>query len=154
MYEQRDPGETKTEKGSIQHQMWITWKKYRNTVQAATDQVRKAKAQIELNLAKDNKGDKGFCKYGSNKRKSRENVGPLLKKIEALVTQDSEKAKVLNTFLASVFTTKSGFQESQVAETRRKSWSEEDVPLVEEDWVREYLSKLDVPWALMECTHE
>jgi len=42
------------------------------------NQIRKAKALIELNLARDIKGNKKtFCRYVSDKRKTRENVGPL-----------------------------------------------------------------------------
>ncbi|KAK4807014.1 LOW QUALITY PROTEIN: hypothetical protein QYF61_000343 [Mycteria americana] len=40
---------------------------------------------------------------------------------------------------------KTSLQESQAPEARGKVWSKEDVPLVEEDLVREYLSKPDVP---------
>ncbi|KAK4807097.1 hypothetical protein QYF61_018438 [Mycteria americana] len=87
------------------------------------DEVRKAKSQMELNLARDVKGNKkGFYKYIGDKRKARENVGPLLNEAGDLVTQDMEKAE----------------------ETWGKVWSKEDVPLVEEDQVREYLSKLDI----------
>ena len=42
------------------------------------------------------------------------------------------------------FTSKTCLQESQVSESRRKGWSEKDVPLVEEDQVREHLSKQDI----------
>ncbi|KAK4825453.1 hypothetical protein QYF61_027608 [Mycteria americana] len=62
--------------------------------QEVRDAVRKAKAQ--LNLARDVKGDKkGFCKYLSGKRKTRKNVGSLLNGAGDLVTQDMEKAEVL-----------------------------------------------------------
>lgn len=57
------------------------------------------------------------------------------------VTQDM--AEVLKTFFAIVFTIKSSLQESQVPETSRIIWSKEDIPLVEEDQVKVYLSKLD-----------
>ena len=50
----------------------------------------------------------------------RENVGPLLNGAGALVTQDMEKAEVLNAAFASVFTGKTGLQESQAPETRGK----------------------------------
>ncbi|KAK4807033.1 hypothetical protein QYF61_000362 [Mycteria americana] len=109
------------------------------------DNVRTAKAYLELNLARDIKDNKkGFCKYISGKRKTGENVGPLLNEIGDLVTQDMEKAEVLNAAFASVFTSKTSLQESQAPEARGKVWSKEDVPLVEEDLVREYLSKPDV----------
>ena len=36
----------------------VAWEEYRETVRAAREQVRKAKALIELNLARDIKGNK------------------------------------------------------------------------------------------------
>jgi len=51
---------------------------------------------------------------------------------------------VLKDFFASVFTSKTSLQEWQVPETSRIIWSKEDVPFVEEDQVKEYLSKLDI----------
>lgn len=46
----------------------MTWKENRNIVQASSDEVRKAKAQIELNLARDVKDNrKGFYKYTDDK---------------------------------------------------------------------------------------
>ena len=66
------------------HEMWkkdlSTWEEYRNVVRACRDAMRKAKALLELNLAKevyDNKKE-FFLKYVNSKRKTRENVGPLL----------------------------------------------------------------------------
>ena len=56
------------------------------------DQVRVAKTQSELHLSryiKDNK--KGSYKYIGDKRKTRENVGPLLMKTGELVAQDMGK---------------------------------------------------------------
>lgn len=41
----------------------LTWEEYRHPVQAHRDEVRKAKAQVELNLVRGVKGNKkGFCK--------------------------------------------------------------------------------------------
>lgn len=45
--------------------------------------------------------NKGFYKYIGDKRKMRENVSLLLKKTRDQVTEDIEKAEVLNAFFAS-----------------------------------------------------
>jgi len=47
--------------------------------------------------------------------------------------------------------------EVQAPETRKTIERKENLPLVEDDKVREYLSKLDIwksTWALMGCTHK
>ncbi|KAK4827438.1 hypothetical protein QYF61_017995 [Mycteria americana] len=87
---------------------------------------------------------KGFYKYLGDKRKARENVGPLLNETGHLVTQGMEKAEVLNVFFIPVFSSKTGLQESQASETRGKGWSKEDVLLVEKVQFRKYVSKLDI----------
>lgn len=58
--------------------------------------LRKAKAHLQLNLEreiKDNK--KSFFKYINSKRKSKENVVSLLNELGALMTEDTEKASLL-----------------------------------------------------------
>ena len=85
-------------------QEWVTWEDYKEVVQAARDQVRKAKTQIELKLARDVKGSKKkLHRYISDKRKVREDVSPLQKETGALVTRNTKKAETLNDFFASVF---------------------------------------------------
>ena len=59
------------------------------------------------------------------------------------MTEGTEKAKLLNAFFASLFTVKAGPQASQSLEPREKAWKKEDLPLVEEDQVRDHLSELD-----------
>ncbi|GAB0207675.1 mitochondrial enolase superfamily member 1 [Grus japonensis] len=79
----------------------VTWEEDRDIVQACRDEVRKAKAHVELNLSRDVKDKKkGFHKYIEDKRKTRENVSPLLNEMGYLMTQDMEKAEVLNAFSA------------------------------------------------------
>ena len=84
-----------------------------------------------------------YIKYISSKRKTGEILSLLLNEVGALVTQDAQKAELPNAFFASVFTAKAGLQESQPPEEREKIWRKEDFPLVEEDWVRDHLGKLD-----------
>ncbi|GAB0204970.1 mitochondrial enolase superfamily member 1 [Grus japonensis] len=131
------------------YRMWkkglATWEEYRNVIRVCRDATRKARAHLELNLARDVKDKKkGFFKYISSKRKTRENVGPLLNEVGALVTEDTEKVELLNVFFASVFTAKASPQESQTLEVGEEVWRKEDLLLVEEDRVRECLGKLDI----------
>jgi len=70
-------------------------------------------------------------------------VGPLLNEVTVLVTEDAEKAELLDAFFASVFSAKAGPQKSQVLEVREEACRKDDPPLVEEDCVRDHLSNLD-----------
>jgi len=70
-------------------------------------------------------------------------VGPLLDEAGVLVTEDAEKAELLNAFFASVFSAKANPQESQAPEVREEAHREDDFPLVEEDCGRDHLSNLD-----------
>lgn len=64
--------------------------------------VRKVKAQLELNLAKDVKNSKkSFFRYMSIKQKYREDIGPLLNRTGKTPTGDAEKEEFLNTFSTS-----------------------------------------------------
>ncbi|GAB0177368.1 hypothetical protein GRJ2_000202000 [Grus japonensis] len=112
----------------------VAWEEYRETVRAARDQVRKAKALIEISLARDVKDNKkSFYRYVSDKRRTRENVGPLQNETGELVTQDMEKAEVLNDIFASVFTGKCLSHTAWVAEGRDPENAES--PTVGEDQV-------------------
>jgi len=143
------------------HGMWkkgqATWEEYRNVVRACRDVKRKAKAHLELKLAGDVKNNKkGFFNYISSKKKARDNVGPLLNEAGVLVMEHAEKAEQLNVFFASVFSIKTGPQESQALEVREEAHRENDFPLVEEDCLRDHLSNLNTHKSMGpdECTHE
>ncbi|GAB0185471.1 mitochondrial enolase superfamily member 1 [Grus japonensis] len=87
------------------YRMWkkglATWEEYRNVVRVCRDATRKAKAHLELNLARDVKdNNKGFFKYNSSERKTRENVDPLLNEVGVLVMEDMETVDLLNAFFA------------------------------------------------------
>lgn len=84
-----------------------TWDEYKDTVRVCRNEKRKAKAHLELDMARKVKNNKkGFFKYITRKRKTGENIGPLLNGVGALVRTDTEKAELLNAFFTSVFTAK------------------------------------------------
>ncbi|KFV01565.1 hypothetical protein N340_02895, partial [Tauraco erythrolophus] len=114
----------------------VAWEEYKEIVQATRDQVRKAKALIELNLARDIKGKKkNFYRYVSDKKTTRENVGPLRKETGDLATWDMEKTEVLNDFFALAFTGKSPSCTAQVTEGKGRDWENVEPPTVGEDQV-------------------
>lgn len=91
-------------------------------MRACRDVMRKTKVHLELNVVrevKDNK--KGFLKYDSSKTKTRENVGPLLNEMGALVMEDTEKVKLLNTFFILVFISNTALSESQTLKVKREN---------------------------------
>ena len=124
------------------HEKWkegqATWEQYRNVVRACRDATRKAKVHLELNLARDVEDNKkGFFKYTSSKRKTKENVGPLLNEAGALVMEDAEKLELLNACVSSVFSAKANPHESQALEVIEEASRKDEPPLVEEDCVRD-----------------
>lgn len=93
-----------------------SWEEYRNVVRTCRDATRKAKAHLEMKLAKERKDDTKifFLKYVNSKRKTRDNVSPLLNEGGVRVTGDAEKVEILNAFFPSVFASKT--QDSRILE--------------------------------------
>ena len=54
----------------------ISWGEYRDAVWICMDGIRKGKVQLGLNLVKDVKTNKGYCRYMGQKRKTKEKVSP------------------------------------------------------------------------------
>lgn len=75
------------------------------------DAVKKAKALLELDLAKEAKDNKKvFEGTSSEKRTTRKCVDPLLKEVDALVTGNAEKAEILNPPLLHPLTLRLAFR--------------------------------------------
>lgn len=84
---------------------------------------------------------KQVYRCNNSKRKTRENVGSPISGAGDHVTKNMERSMFLITFYALVFTGKICLQESWAPE---KVWNKDDLPLVEEDQVREHLNRLDI----------
>ena len=84
-----------------------TKEEYRQVAQKCQNGVRDAKAENELRLARDAKSKKkAFFRYVYSKRQQKEMVVQLLNEDGTLITDDKEKAEVLNSYFGSVFSKK------------------------------------------------
>ena len=54
----------------------VAWEEYRDAVRMCRNKIRKAKGQIELNLVRDVKNNKGFFRYVGRRRQAKETVPP------------------------------------------------------------------------------
>jgi len=128
MYEQGAPSKAITQEGSIQRVETRTSNLLgiETLCNHAEIQLENPKAHLELNQARDFKGNKkGFYKYIGEISQARKNVSPVLNGAVALVIQDMVKTEVPYAAFASVFTSKTGLQESQAQRPGGKGWNKE-----------------------------
>ncbi|KAK4806205.1 hypothetical protein QYF61_001128 [Mycteria americana] len=128
------------------------WKKgqatqedYKGVARLCREKIRRAKAELELNLAaavKDNK--KHFFKYISSKRRAQENLQPLVDGGGNTVTKDEEKAEVLNAFFASLFNSRANCSlGTQPPELEDRDGDQNGAPIIQGEMVSDPLHHLD-----------
>ncbi|GAB0207221.1 mitochondrial enolase superfamily member 1 [Grus japonensis] len=109
------------------------------------EKTQKAKAQLELKLASvvsDNK--KGFSKYVNSKRRSKENIGPILVEDGHLTNMDEEKVEAFNAFFASVFNNMDRPWAAWSPESEDHEYGNSGFPFVDTEIVRDQLYQLNV----------
>ncbi|KAK4827718.1 LOW QUALITY PROTEIN: hypothetical protein QYF61_021018 [Mycteria americana] len=132
------------EVNSGKRRVYNLWKKgqatqedYKGVARLCREKIRRAKAELELNLAtavKDNK--KNFFKYISSKRRAKENLQPLLDGGGNTVTKDEEKAEVLNAFFASVFNSRADCSlGTQPPESEDRDGDQNGAPIIQGEMV-------------------
>lgn len=92
--------------------------------------MRKSKAQIELTLTSlvlDNK--KGFIKCVNTKRRSKENIGLILRVNGHLKSEEEEKVEAVNDFFSSVFNSNRSWA-TLASELEDHDWWSSDFPSV------------------------
>jgi len=104
---------------------------------------REGGKKIELNLTTAIKdSEKCFYKYISHKRRTKENLHPILDTEGNIVTKHEEKAEVLHAFFASVFDSKTscsqGTQPPELEDTEQN-----EAPIIQGEMVSDLLHHLD-----------
>ena len=121
------------------------------------EKIRKAKAQLELNLAAGIKGNKKlFYKYINSKRRTRENLCSLLDEAGNVTTEDKEKADILNAFFTSVFTSQTSYpQVSLLSDLAALAGEQTKPPTIQEETETCYSNwTATSPWDRMRFTRE
>jgi len=123
-----------------------TQEEYRGLVRSCRQEIRKAKAQLELWLATVLRHNtKCFYKYINNKKRAKESLQLLLDAGGGnIVNKDEEKAEVLNAFFASIFNSQTSYSQGSqppVKEDREGVWNKP--PIIQEEAVNDLLCHLD-----------
>ncbi|KAK4823940.1 hypothetical protein QYF61_008326 [Mycteria americana] len=137
------------------------WKKgratqedYKGVARLCREKIRRAKAELELNLAvavKDNK--KHFFKYISSKRRAKENLQPLVDRGGNRVTKDEEKAEVLNAFFASVFNSRANCSlGTQPLELEDRDGDQNGAPIIQGEMQSWLTGEVPADWRLANVT--
>ena len=130
--------------------IYLLWKKGQATreykvVKMCREKIRKVKAQLELNLAAGVKRNKKlFYTYINSKRRTSENLHCLLDEAGNVITEDKEKAEVLNAFFTSVFTSQTSYpQGTPLSDLVVSAGQQTKPPTIQEETVRDLLLQLD-----------
>jgi len=137
---------------SKKRRVYHLWKKgqatqeeYRGLIRLCREEIRKAKAQLELRPAtvvSDSK--KCFYKYINNKKRAKESLHPLLDIGENIANKDKEKGEVLHAFFASVFNSQIGYSQGSQHPVQEDMEGEQKKPdITQEEAVNDLLRHLD-----------
>ncbi|PKU31082.1 rna-directed dna polymerase from mobile element jockey-like [Limosa lapponica baueri] len=137
-------GQTKGQEGTVEAMGAVksTWEEYRDVARLCRVVIRKAKAGLELNLARAAK--KGFLQVCGPEKEGQRKCTPPMSKTGKLVTMDKEKAEGLNNFFASVFTGNLSPSSSRVDGPQGWDWRSKVPPTVGEDQVRDHPRNLNM----------
>lgn len=109
-----------------------------DAVQICWDGIRKAKTQLELNLARNAKyNSRSFYKHIAQKSKNKENMNtkgpPPINKTGEQVITDMEKAEIYSVNFASIFMGNGSSHTSHVHESQGRDWGNKVPAKVGED---------------------
>jgi len=137
-----------------ENRVYVLWKKGRtiqenckDIVRLCREKIRKAKAQLELNLATAVKDEKKcFYKYINNERRAKEKLHSLSDVGGNVVTKDEEMAEVFNAIFASVFNSKTSCSlGTQSPELEDRDGEKNEAPIIEGEMVSDLPHHTDTP---------